>query len=100
MNGFAGLYGFVGFGAKAGILRQFSRRARQSRDSVPSPRDRYGLYSSSLKPNGVFAMSHPNQTQTPFNHSEAANTLFQMATIAAVAIFSVLALLNAATQIV
>jgi len=46
-------------------------------------------------------MSNPNQTEAAtFNHSEAANILFQMATIAAVAIFSALALLNTATQIV
>lgn len=44
-------------------------------------------------------MSNPNQT-TASNHSEVANVIFQMATIAVVGIFSVLALLHAAAQIV
>ena len=46
-------------------------------------------------------MSNPNQTAiTASNHSEIANRIFQMATIATVGIFSALALLHAAAQIV
>jgi hypothetical protein len=91
LNGFAGLYELVQIRPGAGILWQIPRPRGQSGDTATTARDRDGFYSPALKRNGAFPMN---------THTETASIVLQVLTIAAIGLFSALALLHTAAQIV